>query len=119
VVRPVDETVGAINAIYSIVIKPEGKVAQGAYLIIDLPPEVGVNGTLRVTSSLGFPDKLAVSYNKDLHQVKLIDGFITEGSTLDRLTVDLQGFDNPVTMTATGPFGASILNRAGVPLYLL
>jgi hypothetical protein len=41
-VTPSDTTAGAEPVTYSFTVKPRSKVAKGAYLVVQLPPEINV-----------------------------------------------------------------------------
>lgn len=78
-------------------------------MTIDAPEGIGL-GTMRLVSSLGFPDK-EISIRKEGQKILLEDGFKSSDSLSDRLIFEIRGFENPDTFEKSKPFDISILNK--------
>lgn len=114
-----DLTNGKYPVKYAFTLQPKGKVAAGAYILLEIPPEIkphNVNDMLTycvTQSAIGFSSPtIECEYNPILNTVK-IKGFRVFPSDLDppMLEWKLGYMVNPRGLITSGMFNVTIYNK--------
>ena len=126
-VRAGNTTAGAQPVTYYFQVQPHSRVPLGAYLVVDLPPEVGVPDSSALTRGCpagevrGFrSDYITCSYSTEpWRQVRINGGMRFGASELDPpvLEWEIPALRNPRSKTATSEFNVTIFDVTDVLLF--
>lgn len=124
-----DYMAGATDVTYYFKVIPRQRVAKGAYIIVNLPSELKVEDTNKLTRAChryqegwfnGFAyNYIQCRYDSDKNTITVRNGFKTDSSAADPpiLQWAIPGMTNPRAVMTTGTFNVTIYDESNKVLY--
>ena len=125
-VTPQDKTAGASPVTYDFVVRPFSKVAKGAIIVVDIPPELEIANSQRLARACpkadidGFSfDSINCQYSKGKSSVTITKGFknLDSAENPPLIKFPISEFTNPRSKAPISMFNVTIYNENMLPLF--